>query len=251
LKLNKHFYGSFLLSVVILSAALISVTTDVRRVEGKSSSQPAWVDHPNALNIQQPTVPTKHELFSEDHGLDVIAIEQVWAAYSFYTDTDNGPGMASIFTPDGVFQHLWNDGHGKFLPDFGIVAPGDVGKNMTPEGPIGSGCILSGRDQIAQYKRMGRVEPLAWPGHFHHETPSILVKVSDDGQTAVLTVPSVQVGVDDKGQGHISTNGYRAFFKKTPEGWEMAELYDILDHPSVTQACDVNGNLPREFTPRR
>jgi hypothetical protein len=57
------------------------------------------------------------------------------------------------------------------------------------------------------------------------------------------------VGVNDKGVGHYSTGGYRGFFKKTPEGWEMAELYDILDRPSVTKACDLNGNLPRTFTP--
>src|ERR1700721_506200 len=175
--LNRLFFAlAFLLSVAITSAAVISVTMGVRQVEGKTSSPSAWVDHPNALNIQQPTVPTKHQLFSEDHGLDVIAIEQVWAAYTFYTDTNNGPGMASLFTPDGVFQHLCNDGHGKFLPDFGIVAPGDVGKNMTPEGPIGSGCILSGRDQIAQYKRMGRVERSPGPGIFHTKTPTIWVK---------------------------------------------------------------------------
>jgi hypothetical protein len=240
--LKKLSYGVAFLWVAWVSVSVIAVT------KAKSASAPAWTGHPNASKIEQPTVMSKHELVSEDHTADVVAIEQVWNLYSWYTDTDNGPGMASIFTPDGVFQHLYNDGHGKFLPSFGIVAPGDSGK--TPEGqPIGSGCVLKGRDEIAQYKRMGRVNPLPWPGHSHHEMPSTLVKVSDDGQTAVMTTPSIQPGTDAKGVGHLNTNGYRAFFKKTSEGWEMAELYDVLDYPSITDKCDATGNLPRVFTP--
>ncbi len=34
---------------------------------------------------------------------------------------------------------------------------------------------------------------------------------------------------------------HRAFMKKTSEGWEIAELYAIDDHPLITPACDVNG----------
>ena len=78
-----------------------------------------------------------------------------------------------------------------------------------------------------------RPDPIAWPGHGHHETPSILVKVSGDGQTAVMSAPYVIAGVNDKGEGHVSTGGYRAFFQKTGEGWEIAELYAIDDHPRI------------------
>lgn len=112
------------------------VITFARGQAGKSA--PAWIDHPNPNAIQQPAVLAKHELFSEDHTSDVVAIEQVWGAYTFYNDSINGPGMASLFTPDGVDQHLWDDGHGKLIPDFGVVAPEDVGHNMTPEGPKGA-----------------------------------------------------------------------------------------------------------------
>jgi hypothetical protein len=241
--LKKVCYGIAFLWAVWISITAIGVT------KAKSASAPAWTDHPNALKIEQPTVRTKHELFSEDHTADVVAITQVWGAYSFYTDTNNGPGMASIFTPDGVDQHIWNDGKGKFFADYGLVAPADQGKNMTPDGPIGSGCVLKGRDQIAQYKRRGMVDPLPWSIHSHHETPNVMIKVSDDGQTAVLTTPSILVGVNDDGSGHFTTGGYRAWFKKTSEGWEMAELYTIFDHPSVTPQCDNNGPLPRTFTP--
>jgi SnoaL-like domain len=235
-----------LVSVALVSALITNVTLGIRDAHAESSarkSAPAWVDHPNPLVVQQPTLQTKHELFSEDHTADVVAIEQVWAAYSYYNDTINGPGIASLFTPDGVDQHLWDD-HGKLIPDFGVVAPGDETKNMTPEGLLGSGCILRGREQITYYFGKKRApEPLAWPGHTHHETASIMVKVSDDGQTAVLSAPFIVAGQNAKGEGHLATGGYRAFFKKTSEGWEIVELYAINDHPAVTPGCDVNGPI--------
>ena len=71
----------------------------------------------------------------------------------------------------------------------------------------------------------------------------VLVKVSEDGQTAVLSTPYVIAGVNDKGEGRVSTGGYRAFYKKTSEGWEIAELYAISDNPVVSQGCDVNGPM--------
>ncbi len=213
-------------------------------VSAKQKSVPAWTGHPNPNSIEQPRLLTKHELFSEDHTTEVVAVLQVWGAYTYYNDTANGPGMASLFTPDGVDQHFWDDGHGKLIPDFGIVAPGDEEKNKTPEGELGSGCVLRGRAQIDYYFGKKRTpEPSAWPGHTHHETTSEMVKVSDDGQTAVLTAPFVVAGQNEKGEGHMATGGYRAFMQKTPEGWEIVELYAINDHPAVTPGCDVNGPI--------
>jgi hypothetical protein len=152
--------------------------------------------------------------------------------------------MASLFTPNAVDQHLWDDGQGKLTPHYGIVAAGDEGKNMTAEGPKGSGCVLHGRDEISYYfGKKRRPDPLGWPGHGHHETPSILVKVSGDGKTAIMSAPYVIAGVNDKGEGHVSTGGYRAFFQKTPEGWEIVELYAIDDHPRITPGCDVHGPI--------
>lgn len=229
-------------------ASLFVTMTFAHGLAGKSA--PAWTGHPNPDGIQQPAVLTKHQLFSEDHTSDVVAIEQVWGAYTFYNDSINGPGIASLFTPDGVDQHLWDDGHGKLIPDFGVVAPQDVGHNMTPEGPKGSGCILHGREQISYYFGIKRASaPIAWPGHTHHETPSILVKVSHDGQTAVLSAPDLIVGVNSKGEGHFTTGGKRAFFKKTAEGWEIAELYAINDHPNPTKGCDLQGPTAMRQTP--
>jgi hypothetical protein len=125
---RKVCYGVAFLVVCMVSVAVTAGVTDALRASGKASG-PAWIRHPNALKVEQPTIPTNHELFSEDHIADVVAIQQVWSAYDFYHDTDNGTAMASLFTPDGVVQHLWNDGHGVLIPDSGIVAPEDKVRN--------------------------------------------------------------------------------------------------------------------------
>jgi hypothetical protein len=67
---------------------------------------PAWTGHPDANNIQQPTILTKHELFSEDHTPEVLAVEQVWAAYGYANDSHNGPLMASLFMPDAIVHFV-------------------------------------------------------------------------------------------------------------------------------------------------
>lgn len=231
--------------LVFLVGATVGIAIfATKRVQ--SASAPVWTDHPNPARLQQPTLLTKHQLFSEDHTADVVAIQQVWAAYTFYNDSDNGPGMASLFTPDGVDQHVWVDANtGLLTPHYGVVAAGDEGKRMTPAGKqLGSGCVLHGRDQISFYfGKKRRPDPIPWPGHGHHESPSMLVKVSDDGQTAVLSTPYVIAATPDTGPGRVSTGGYRAFYKKTSEGWEITELYAISDNPVVSPGCDVNGPM--------
>src|ERR1700680_75241 len=103
--LKKVCYGVALLMTWMVSVGVTAGVMDALRASGKPSGQ-AWTGHPNALKVEQPTVLTNHELFSEDHTGDVVAIEQVWSAYDFYHDSENGTGMASLFTPDGVVQHL-------------------------------------------------------------------------------------------------------------------------------------------------
>lgn len=240
---KKLIHGAVIFVTVFLAMVAMGITRDV--IEAKSKDpKPAYTGHPDASKIYQPTVLTKHELFSEDHTSDIVAIQQVWAAYTYYNDAHDGEGMASLFTEDAVDQHFWNN-YGTLVPHYGIVADGDTTTN-TPEGQRGSGCVLHGRKEIAQYFGPNRQkDPWPWPGHSHHETPSILVKVGDDGKTAVMSAPYVIAGVNEKGEGHVATGGYRAFFRKTSEGWEVAELYAIDDHPHVTKQCDVHGPLPR------
>jgi hypothetical protein len=69
----------------------------------------------------------------------------------------------------------------------------------------------------------------------------MLVKVSDDGQTAAMPAPAVLVGVNDKGEGRVGSGGYQVFFTKTSEGWEIAEEYSLNDSPVVAPGCDLNG----------
>jgi len=235
---KKTVYGVGAASAAVMIAIVTAVVMDARQT-GKLPAIPGF-DHPNPNVIQQPTRLKKHELFSEDHTADVVAIQQVWAAYTFYNDAADGDGMASIFTEDGVDQHLWND-MPKLVPHYGI------NPTQTPMGPKGAGCVLRGRKEISWYFGGSRQkEPYPWPGRSHHETPSILVKVADDGKTAMMSAPYIIAGRRPDGSSNCcGTGGYRAFLRKTNEGWLIAELYAIQDNPSATERCDLNGPLPR------
>jgi hypothetical protein len=39
---------------------------------------------------------------------------------------------------------------------------------------------------------------------------------------------------------------YRTFFRKAPDGWQIAEFYIIFDKPAAyTNECDMDGPIPR------
>jgi hypothetical protein len=218
----------------------------------------AWVS-PHAQQLRQwglqlPTasgpqeVLSRKELFSEDHTADVLAIEQVEAAYGYYDDTHNGPGMASLFTDDAV----------------GVFGGNSVGK----------GCRLTPLEQVAWFygfNRTAELDPkyrngLSFPVASHHVMTNMLVKVSDDGKTAMLTatfiytqssngsidgVRNSRMANDGKGPRLVDSGAYRNYFRKTPEGWKIYKIYLGGDpHPrsdmntsdeTVGPACDSNG----------
>jgi hypothetical protein len=247
----------YAVSFFALWCVSVGMTASVMNVLRADKTQaPAWTRHPNANNIQQPTILTKHELFSEDHTAEVLAIQEVWAAYGYANDSHNGPLMASLFTPDAIVHFVYDNvtlggpiikGQPTFIPHFGIVAPADQGTKVTPAGKqLGSGCVLHGRADITQYYGLNRLPVLPWPGHSHHESTAMMVKVGDDNQTAILSTPYVIAGVDDQGTGRVSSGGYRGYFKKTSEGWEVAELYAVDDSAAVTAGCDLNGPFPKK-----
>jgi len=221
--------------LTLACAALLASTVSLAQSDGKAAAHPT-------KDIVQPKVLTKHELFSEDHMADVLAIEQVHAAYTFYNDSHNGPGIASLFTPDAVIHFVWNN-NGTLVPEFGI------NPYPTPEGMNGSGCTLTGRKDFAQffgYARDVNDQPLALAGHSHHEVTNRMVKVADDGQTAMLTASWFGVHSDAKGTQVGGSGSYRVFFRKTSEGWEISEMYGIGDMPSAGDAgCDMHGPIPR------
>jgi hypothetical protein len=208
--------------------------------------------HPTK-EIVQPKRLSKDELFSQDHTADVVAIEQVWAAYSYYNDTHNGPDMASLFTEDAIVHFVTNN-RGKL--------------ELNARG----GCRFTGRKDIATFYGFNRTTELGpegrnglpFPGSSHHMMTNHLVKVSDDGKTAMLTVTFLYTATSDGGVSRMANDGkgsriaasgtYRNFFRKTSQGWEISELYDggdphaggtITTADSTTPRCDMNGPIPR------
>jgi SnoaL-like domain len=203
-------------------------------------------DHPSK-DIIQPHVMTRYELHSEDHTAEVVAIESLWSNYAFYNDSHNGPGMESLFTDDAVVHIVWNN-HGKLVPTFGI------NPYQTPDGLNGGGCVLATHKDIAQYfgfNRTAKLGPenhngLAISGSSHHEVTNKMVKVADDGKTAMLTATWFSMAVDDQGATKVHDGGtYRVFFRKMANGWDIANMFIITDRPTATTQCDMNGSLPR------
>jgi hypothetical protein len=199
--------------------------------------------HPTK-DIVQPTALSRDELFSQDHTGDIVAIESVFSAYTFYNDSHNGPGIASLFTEDAIIHFVWNN-HGTLVPEFGI------NPYQTPDGMNGEGCVLTGRKDFAQYFGYNRDmnnQPLAIPYNSHHVATNKMVKVNDDGRTAMLTATWLTVGGGRGGGNGAAVGGtgmYRIFFRKTNEGWQISEFYGIGDRPSTTTNCDLHGPLPR------
>ena len=131
------------LLVISIAAFSISGATAQQQAGTPFSIQPS-------LTIEQPTIETKRELYSEDHTADVVAIDQVWSAYVYYNDASDGTGVASLFTPNGVDQHLWNN-YGTLVPSFGVGDVPAIDRFGVNEGTNGAGCVLRGRGQIATY----------------------------------------------------------------------------------------------------
>ena len=214
-----------------------------------------WGTHPTK-EIVQPEKLTKDQLFSQDHVADAFAVEQVFAGYSYYNDTQNGPGMASLFTDDAIVHFVKNH-EGKF------------------ELSNGQGCRLTGLKDLATFYGYNRTplwghgpedyDGFAFPGSSHHGVITRMVKVSDDGKSAMLTAillwsissSSSNRRAEPDGKGpRIGTSGvYRVFFRKTSDGWKICEIYlagDSAFAPPATpngapsnSNCDLNGPIPR------
>ena len=233
---------SFMRIVAFFSLGMLTMLVMVS-LHAKQATQQAV--HPT-MEIVQPTVMTRYQLHSEDHTADVLAIDSLWANYTFYNDTHNGPGMASLFTEDAITHFVWNN-HGKLVPTFGING------YQTPDGMNGGGCRLIGRKDVAGYFGYNRaanfgpenLNGLAIPGPSHHVSTNQMVKVDDDGKTAMLTAYWMTTSVAT-GAAKVGGSGlYRVFLRKTPDGWQIAEFYGIADQPTATTQCDMNGPLPR------
>jgi hypothetical protein len=208
--------------VALVIPAMVWVTPHAHAQVGPQDFHPPFGAKPTYR------IPNWHELLSQDRTADVLAVEQLVSAYSYYNDTHNGPGMASLFTDDG-----W-----------------------------AGNCV--GKKQIAAffgYNRTAELAPelrdgLQFYGPSHHILTNLLVKVSADGKEAmatatfIMTQSSVGTGTngeggpgvgirnsrmanDGKGPRIVDSGAYRDFFRKTPDGWLMTERNLFVDpHPN-------------------
>lgn len=236
--LKGFIYGVVSVLMALVVAGVVIVRVQARPAPQQASPSAAARDAEAAWAQDQPKMMTRQQLFSQDHTADVLAVEQVWAAYGFFIDSGNGAGAASLYTDDAVIQHFWKDKDVTYQPHGGAGSfPTEYG--TTRGGP----CIVRGRKQIEAYYGRPSVKPQ--PGWGHHTSPNMLVKVSDDGKSAVLSTTLLVFSMNDKGVANIGESGnYRNYFVKSPtEGWLIAKQYNMSEHPRGNQTCDANGPI--------
>lgn len=221
--------------LALLMVGIVSVTYGVARQKApqRASDELAFPCglHPQAPDTPQcgKRPPTLDELISQGNTQDIVAINQMFGAYIFYRDSGNTEAVATLFTPDGVDDHLWNKGDGTLVHTFGID---------------GKGCVSTGRAQIAKYVASGK--PVAYPRYTRHTAGTTLVKVH--GDEAIFLVDWFYLSIDPKtGVTSLPPNGgtYLGHLVRTPEGWLFKRLHVILNYPTATKGCDLDGPLPR------
>ena len=79
-----------------------------------------YLSTPLSVPINFPQLDAQ-DLFSQDEPDAVVAVEQVFAAYVFYNDSHNGPGLASLYLSDGVDDHGYNKALVKFSRPMGLA----------------------------------------------------------------------------------------------------------------------------------
>ena len=177
---------------------------------------------PLAGPILKPTplpILTRDRLLTRGHAEDKLEIAELLYAYQFFHDTHNGEAIASLFTPGGAFEHLYNNG----------------GKTIDPfPGPIGRGCMkVAPQDILKMYGT-----PIPLPVGSHNQVTNVIVQVNGDtgtvyanvvttvsnarGKAAVAVLPNTAI-ID-----HSSEN--IADVRKTPEGWRFVHLRVIQDY---------------------
>jgi SnoaL-like domain len=167
-----------------------------------------------------------------DDPQDITTILQVFHAYVYYHDTHNGQALASLFTPDGIFEDLYNNSaNGTLEPTKGVG---------------GLGCTMVGRAQIAQYIIVSGGTLLAFPGHSHHMPTSEVVTIGRDRQTATLTA-NFQVASTNDTTGAVGaslTADYIVDFVRFGDIWEISRILPINDSAGVSSSCSMNGPIP-------
>ncbi len=184
----------------------------------------------------QPPLLTRDQLVTRGHAEDKEEITALFYTYIFFHDTNNGPGVASLFTKDGILESLWNNG----------------GKTIEPNGDApGHGCVFYGQDQIAS--EMFGTKSLPFPGHYHNQATNVLVQVHGDTATLYAnwtTIQSNEEGASPLASAPntaiVSHNGeYVSDLRRTPDGWRFVHHRAIQDvklkiRNASIASCDQN-----------
>jgi hypothetical protein len=198
-----------------------------RNIYGLSVSQPIGTTTPLPLLTADDILP------GPGHEADIVQIIQLQGLYEFYHDGHNGPGVASLFTSDGIFELPFNDGQGHLSPTGGTN---------------GGGCAAFGPTQIAIFfNAAGGVAPLPFTAQAHHVMTSPVVSFSRDGNFATLNANYV----DDRKSGTpvATTFGnqgeYINDFVRTRDGWKFVHLRALEDQPTTGTNCTLAGQMPK------
>ena len=179
------------------------------------------IDGPVKTPVQLPML-TRDQLVTRGHAEDKAEIADLFYAYVFYHDSHNGPGVASLFTKDGILETLWNNGGKTFEPN---------------AGPTGRGCLEYGYDQISE---MFGNKPLPFPGHSHNQVSNVLIQVHGDTATLYANWTTVHSNDPDARPGFsnavepntavVSHNGeYVSDLRRTPDGWRFVHHRAVED----------------------
>jgi hypothetical protein len=160
---------------------------------------------------------------------DIVAIQQVWAAYAQYLDAGDPQGVASLFVPGGGYVLLYHDT--STTPD--TVQPMGYSPNSAPNGQggtVGGGCTALGSTAIVNFlTAIGDAKHNVWPpgesgGMGGHQIVDMWITVSPDGKTAI-------------GHSYWPGGEYDNSFVKTSEGWKEDLNRVIFSTNNPTFAC--------------
>lgn len=236
--MSKKFSGgiAFLLGVVITLGV-----SGLLKAKWSTAADSSMAKSPTGFPLMGPTlkgtVPpllTRDDLLTRGHADDKLEISSLFTTYIWYHDSHNGPGVASLFTDDGILETLRNN----------------AGKTVEPNaGPHGKGCLEYGHQQISD---MFGTNPIPWVGHSHNQVTNISVQVRGDKTgTIYANWTTVRANDDDRpapgavapNTAVVSHNGeYVGDARLTPDGWRFVHLRVLEDEPAKfgTQVCEDN-----------
>jgi ketosteroid isomerase-like protein len=239
---RRLIYGIALLSAGIAGAGITAILISEPQARVSAQTKKAHAQSVNGLPIDGPVrtpvelpMLTRDQLVTHGHADDKEEIADLFYAYVFYHDSHNGPGVASLFTDDGILETLRNNGGRTFEPN---------------AGPNGHGCLEYGHDQISE---MFGNKPIPFPGHSHNQVTNVMIQVN--GDTATLFANWTTVHSDDPNAAKsfsnavapntaiVSHNGeYVSDLRRTPDGWRFVHHRAVEDEPAKfgIPVCELN-----------